>query len=130
MKNRKKQIKKLDRLWSEAIYYAFGGKCEKCGKPVIFRSRHSHHIFHRRHFGTRWKIANGSLLHPQHHNPIFHDCREANENNEIFYRKKRGEAIYNTLRRQSTEIKHYSWSDLLEIEESLKSFIEVNKKEE
>jgi hypothetical protein len=54
----KKAIRKeLDIAWSKAIRSR--GVCEKCGKQTDLQA---HHIFSRRHNGTRWELGNGVCL--------------------------------------------------------------------
>lgn len=51
---------KLDELWSKAVRKQ--GYCSYCGKRPPEVVLHAHHIYSRRHFSTRWNIANGICL--------------------------------------------------------------------
>jgi len=56
--NRKRERKQADRLWSQYIRLRDRDTCQRCWKP----GNHPHHIFSRRHLGTRWEPMNGILL--------------------------------------------------------------------
>lgn len=60
---KKKEIKKLDKLWSEKVRDNFG-KCIVCGKKEILNA---HHYIGRRNRATRWYLPNGIPLCPGHH---------------------------------------------------------------
>jgi hypothetical protein len=51
--------KVLLNLWAEAVKVRAGYKCEYCGS---LKNLNSHHIFSKRHRGTRWDIENGICL--------------------------------------------------------------------
>lgn len=59
----RKEIKKLDRLWSKLIRDNFKNKCVLCGN----HGNNPHHYVGRRNRATRWYIENGILLCALHH---------------------------------------------------------------
>jgi predicted restriction endonuclease len=67
--DRKEIIKKLDRLWAEAVKERAGHACERCGKTTDLQA---HHIASRRYIGTRWSVDNGLCLCRACHLYFFH----------------------------------------------------------
>lgn len=59
MTERKRLIKKLDKLWASIITNRAGNQCEKCGRSGRMNA---HHIEGRRKMGTRWNLSNGLCL--------------------------------------------------------------------
>lgn len=60
---KKKEIKKLDKLWSKLVRENFE-KCVICGKTGKIDA---HHYIGRRNRATRWYLPNGIALCPGHH---------------------------------------------------------------
>ena len=58
--SRTKEIKQADLLWARLIKTRDEGKCQYpgCPRPGV----HAHHLYSRRHLGTRWNLENGILL--------------------------------------------------------------------
>jgi hypothetical protein len=50
---------RLDNLWRDVVKLRAGKKCERCGRT---EELHSHHIFERTNFPTRWDLDNGICL--------------------------------------------------------------------
>jgi len=63
----KKNIKKLDALWSAHVKAEAGYKCELCGKNANECQLHGHHFIGRRNRATRWFLPNGIALCASHH---------------------------------------------------------------
>lgn len=55
---KKLEIKKLDKLWREAIH-ARDGKCQVCESTSALNA---HHVIGRRNHSVRWDLDNGILL--------------------------------------------------------------------
>ena len=56
--DRKRLEKKLDAVWSEKVRAK--GYCEHCGARD--KTLQAHHLYSRKHKGTRWDIDNGVCL--------------------------------------------------------------------
>jgi hypothetical protein len=70
--SRKAQRARADRLWSRYIRLRDRDTCQRCGKP----GNNPHHIFSRRHLGTRHDPENGILLCPYCHRTVAHSDYE------------------------------------------------------
>ena len=76
---KKKLEKLLDDWWRQRIRDIWEGKLgyRRCAVPGCMREAHdAHHIFSRRHKGTRWLEKNGIMLCSFHHTldcPSFHN---------------------------------------------------------
>jgi hypothetical protein len=60
---KKPEIKKLDKMWREAVKERDGG-CQICGRVDYMNA---HHVIGRRNQQTRWDLDNGIGLCPKHH---------------------------------------------------------------
>ena len=116
--NKTKLKKDCDKLWSQIIRQR-DGKCLVDG--CTNESLHAHHIFSRRHLGTRWlPITNGVSLCFYHHKYWAHvDYEDFRK----FVIDCIGEVEYYKLYTLSKLATHYKIPDLLEIKEHLKSIL-------
>lgn len=108
----KKEIKKLDDLWSAKIKRIAGNKCEYCGKT---NTLNSHHIFSRSNRSTRWDIDNGICLCVAHHtfSSQFSAHKTPMEFSE-WIKELRGEDwFYDLLRRKNTVFEGY-YEDIID----------------
>jgi len=60
IKNRKKLIKKADKLWAELIKKRDGFKCQRCHSES--KQLNSCHFYSRARKSTRWDLRNGVCL--------------------------------------------------------------------
>lgn len=99
-KERKTLIKKLDKLWSQAVKDKANNICEKCHS--VSKGLNSHHVVGRRYLSTRFLISNGVALCVNCHFNIAHQ-------NPVEFSKwileKRGEDWYNRLQLKKQAIK-------------------------
>lgn len=58
---RKGWVRKLDKLWAEAIKVQAGNKCQCCGVQGSFYNSHHWHTG-RGEYATRWSLNNGLCL--------------------------------------------------------------------
>ncbi len=88
----KKEIKKLDLLWAQAV--KIKGKCELCGRRDYLNA---HHIFSRSAKSVRWDLDNGVCLCAGHHTLTNTSAHKA----PIWFieemKKRRGEKWYKDL---------------------------------
>ena len=90
LKERRKQIKKLDKLWSLKIRSK--GACEICSKGEGLAA---HHIHPRTKYNTRFDLENGICLCYRHHIHFAHkDVIEFSE----FIKERLGQKKYDDLR--------------------------------
>jgi hypothetical protein len=73
--SRKKLEQALDIAWS--IKVRSKGFCAVCGPHIRHDVLHAHHIFSRKHKGTRWDLQNGVCLCPRHH--LYHAHKDIME---------------------------------------------------
>jgi len=116
---RSKQIKKLDKLFSEYIRKR-DGKCLKCGKKTNLQTAHIHS---RRHFNTRWDETNAVTLCVRCH--LFWAHKEPVEFTE-WVKKLLGEKKYENLKIRARTI--VKGQDLKAIEIYLKEKLKENNK--
>ena len=84
--SRKKLELALDKAWSIKVRQK--GFCAVCGPHIKHDVLHAHHIFSRKHKGTRWDILNGLSLCIRHHLFFFHrDIYEASLWLQEYYNK-------------------------------------------
>jgi 5-methylcytosine-specific restriction endonuclease McrA len=88
---REAQKKAADALWSKYIRLRDRDTCQRCRRP----GNQPHHIFSRRHLGTRHDPENGVLLCFYCHHVIAHSDYETIRE---FHLKKLGEDNYKRLR--------------------------------
>lgn len=82
---------KADRLWSKYIILRDRGICQRCRKQP---ANQPHHIFSRRHLGTRHDPENGILLCVYCHRTIAHSEYEMFR---AFLIRRMGERAYEIL---------------------------------
>jgi len=58
---------RLDELWKDLVKLRAGHKCEVCFNRNGYVQLHSHHIYHRGIYSTRWVPQNGVCLCASHH---------------------------------------------------------------
>jgi hypothetical protein len=107
--DRQKAIVKLDKLWAETIKERAGYKCEYCGRTQEQTILASHHIFSRRHLGTRWDVNNGVCLCTQHH--IFLAHRDT-ATFMLWVQRKLGQALIDVLEMKAHSVAKFHTKDL------------------
>lgn len=111
--------KKLDKLWSEVI--RLKGYCELCGRKSTEVVLHSHHIFSRRHFSTRWDIKNGlSLCNGCHLYKAHKDIQEFSD----WVQNHFGDEYMKEIREKAHTIVKYTKEDKMRMIKELQEKIE------
>lgn len=64
LRERKKELKKLDKEWSEKVKEIYEGRCAICKSRVRINA---HHIIPKEFIETRHDVENGIALCPRHH---------------------------------------------------------------
>jgi len=59
---RQKAIASADKKWADRVKDRARYQCEYCKKSHEYTTLHAHHIFSRKHLGTRWLTDNGICL--------------------------------------------------------------------
>ena len=98
---KKPSVAKLDKLWLELVKQRAHYSCEYCHKPKGQVQIHTHHIFGRRAFNTRWDLDNGIALCSQHHS--YSSAFSAHQTPTLFtewLKKKLGKTWYERLERK------------------------------
>ena len=120
LKERKALIKKLDKLWSQAVKDKANNICEKCQR--VSKGLNSHHVVGRRYMSTRYLIENGVALCVNCHFNIAHQ-------NPVEFSKwilaKRGEEWYNRLQFKKQTIKVDLGMVKIQLEEHKKKLEEI-----
>lgn len=111
---RKKLEKECDGLWAELIKVLAGYHCKVCFST---KRLNSHHIFSRKHKGTRWLEENGICLCWAHHKHLAHGEPEKFRD---FLIEEMGETAYKMLKFKASTPTSFSVSDLI----VMKSFLE------
>jgi hypothetical protein len=120
VKDRKEVMKRLDDLWRIVVKEKVGYRCEYCGQKG--KVLNSHHIFSRRHRGTRWDTRNGACLCSGHHQFIAHGEPETFRK---FLIDRMGQEAYDLLYVRSHTPSKFSYGDLLMLEYDLQKQLHV-----
>ena len=122
--DRQKAMADCDRKWANSVKERVGWKCEYCGKNKEQTVLHSHHIFSRRHLGTRWELNNGICLCTEHHLYLAH---RDTATFMLWLQRNKGTTFIETLEIKAHGITKYSTSELKLI---AKNWDEFNKTKE
>jgi hypothetical protein len=91
----KKEIKKLDDLWSRLVKLSANNKCEYCGKT---NNLNSHHVYSRSNRTMRWLVDNGICLCVAHHTLSNFSAHKSPIDFIEYMKTLRGETWYNELK--------------------------------
>lgn len=93
--------KRLDDLWAKIVKILAGNRCEKCGRSDTLNS---HHVFSRSNHSVRWDFDNGVCLCAGCHCLNNDSAHKAPLEFAEWFKKKRGEKIYEHLRIKASQI--------------------------
>ena len=103
----KSQIKKLDKLWSEAVKMKANNRCEYCHKNNIFLN--SCYIIGRRYRTLRWDLKNGMCLCYIHHQAYDHHLPQHDDIINTVVGKSR---IENLKKQKEIVAKHQNFEEI------------------
>lgn len=114
---KKKEITKLDILFSEAVKIESGHKCLMCGKTTHLNC---HHFYSRSSQSVRWHIPNGVALCSGHHTLSNNSAHKAPADFVDFMVNERGEKWLDDLREKKNTITKQFFE---EVKQDLEDFI-------
>lgn len=112
--------KEADELWRKAVRKKYSGRCAVCGKEGC----DPHHVFLRKHKGTRWELTNGIWLCRLHHNGDYNMSAHGTPAKFLEWVMERiGEKKFDALFRKSQTVFQPTEKGMEEIIDELKSYL-------